>query len=183
MPKGIGGSNLLEIFTLVSDDGVLTPGTKLLSNNQITSTNITGHPTSKNVKFDIDSDLHSKALEQIFAQYLVTQSSPEVGMYEDSSPSTVNVGNYEKLLLFVSYGTKSTDDNDIMTLVTIGQVEGGDMKTEANKNIRRKFTVTGLSAEFETQVPSETFNSRFTASGDISLATGDFGTYVYLTPA
>jgi hypothetical protein len=184
MPKRLGGKNYVEFFSLTSSGGNVSFNTSQLANNQVFATTYSGHPKSKNLKIDLDSDFDSQAYDTLLQTYLVAQSSPETGIYEDSTPSTPNAGNYSNLLGIVCYGGVGTVDAKVKVAVGIGQITGGDFKTEANKAARTKVGFEFIQHEFPLVIAAAKFATTKVSDGALTtFAAGGTGSFVYLTPA
>lgn len=184
MPKDLGGKNHVQFFALTSASGVITFGTSQLTNNQVFSVSYTGNPKSKNIKLSLDSDLGSAELDAMLQTYLVAQAAPETGVYEDNVASTPNAGVYSSLLGVIAHGPVNTATGKCKTFIGIGQIEGGDFKTEANKSTRTKLDFVGLPADYQVVIPANKFNSAKVSDGALTtLTTGIVGSYFYFTPA
>ncbi len=77
-----GGGNYVEFFSLTSSGGNVTFGTSLLVIDQIVSTTITGHETTKDLKFDWAHDKDNASIRSLLTTYLPPQGATTSTKYE-----------------------------------------------------------------------------------------------------
>ena len=77
-----GGGNKVEFFSLTSSGGNVTFGTSLLVIDQIVSTTITGHETTKDLKFDWAHDKDNATIRSLLTTYLPPQGATTSTKYE-----------------------------------------------------------------------------------------------------
>ncbi len=170
-----GGGNKVEFFSLTSSGGNVTFGTSLLVIDQIVSTTITGHETTKDLKFDWAHDKDNATIRSLLTTYLPPQGATTSTKYEDSSVSSVNSGNYSLLLGVLAYGGVDADSNRLVKAAVI-QLTGGDEKWEADKPTMIKFGGTAVQYEFPVVIAAAKFSTSHLLSPALTtLATGGYG--------
>ena len=170
-----GGGNKVEFFSLTSSGGNVTFGTSLLVIDQIVSTTITGHETTKDLKFDWSHDKDNAAIRGLLSSYLPPQGATTSTKYEDSSVSSVNSGNYSLLLGCLAYGGVDADGSRLVKAAVI-QLTGGDEKWEADKPTMIKFGGTAVQYEYPVVIGSAKLSTGHLASpATTTLAAGGYG--------
>ena len=177
--KRIGGGNLAVLFALSSSGGNVTFGAVLTTIEQIVSTGFTGHFKTKNAVFDLSHDKDNKELRDVMNLYLPAQGGGDVTKYEDSTPSTVNSGDYTKLVGILSYGAADTENN-VPVKISVIQLTGGDEKWDADKPVMIKLGGVATLVEYPVVVPGSAFSTiKVGTMATVTVATNSYGCTVY----
>jgi hypothetical protein len=170
-----GGGNKVEFFSLTSSGGNVTFGTSLLVIDQIVSTTITGHETTKDLKFDWAHDKDNATIRGLLSTYLPPQGASTSTKYEDSSVNSVNSGNYTLLLGVLAYGGVDANSARLVKAAVV-QLTGGDEKWEADKPTMIKFGGTAVQYEFPVVIAANKFSTSHLLAGALTtLAANGYG--------
>lgn len=177
--KRIGGGNLAVFFALTSSAGAVTFGAPLNSVEQLISTGFTGHFKTKNAVFDFSHDKDNKSFRDMMDTYLPAQGGGDVTKYEDSTPSTVNSGDYTKLVGVLSYGAPDSENN-VTVKIAVVQMTGGDEKADADKPNMIKLGGVATLVEFPVVVPGSAFSTtKVGTMATVTVAANSYGCTVY----
>lgn len=175
----VGGGNLAVFFAL----GTNAFGTEQTHGEDRTkSTKVVGHPTKKSVVIDLDASHADDTFNTFVNTYLYEgEVNAIVEKYEDSSQVSNTVVSSAKQFGYIMYFGSNNGKRKVLMGVGVLSGATGDSTTAVDGYEQTPVQITAVAAPATYTIGTALFNTSKVTAATITLASGSYGSYSFMT--